>query len=212
MATEITFAEFDTISGPDITVSYSLVASVPTNTITESASVNFEYLNMTPPFGLSGTLPATLVINASTTAPDGEVTSDSHGNLSQYDYAGNFSIVLRIPYGGYPAGYLLLSGNFGPIESELNGRVSSLTFSDSTPPVGEVEFSSNALQFGNGDEGLSLNLTGINNTAINAEGMFSGFSASDTGGFSANVIPEPFSFLLLGSGLVGLGLLRRKLR
>jgi hypothetical protein len=42
--------------------------------------------------------------------------------------------------------------------------------------------------------------------------MFSGFNAAEGGTFSANIVPEPFSFLLLGSGPVGLGLLRRKLR
>jgi len=42
--------------------------------------------------------------------------------------------------------------------------------------------------------------------------MFTGFTAASGGTFEGDIIPEPFSFLLLGSGLVGLGLLRRKLR
>lgn len=206
-ATEITFAEFDSLSGPDITVSYSNPGT-PTNTITESAPVNFQYLNITPaPVGLSGTLPANLVINASTTSPVNTFPFDY-----QQLYSGTFSIELSAPHGGYPTGYNLLSGTFGPSSTDdLAGGGTTFTFSDSTPPTTAVVLSSSLLEFGPGAQGFSLTLSGVSNTGLTG-GFFSGFNATDGGTFSANVIPEPFSFLLLGSGLVGLGLLRRKLR
>jgi hypothetical protein len=213
LATPITFAGFVNSGSQDLTVTYSAVG--PTNIMNVAGKpITFYYQNLNGvPVALQGNLAATLNFHATTTDI---VTALAGGYDYQLDYSGNFTITFNNHYGAYaPGTYVLLAGTFGSSSSVLAGTIGNFTLSDATPPPGEVVFNSDSSFLpvtGAGDQSFTLDLINVTNLACNTNHMFSGFNAAEGGTFSANIVPEPFSFLLLGSGPVGLGLLRRKLR
>jgi hypothetical protein len=105
----------------------------------------------------------------------------------------------------------------------LNGGAEA-TLGDSTVsggPVDEVLFSSPLLGFLPGRiQSFSFSMAGVNSPLPAPAGGFRlaggtgtyvvPFSGGATGIFSAELVPEPFTILLVGSGLVSLGLLRRR--
>jgi hypothetical protein len=204
LATPIAFGEVSNIG--TITETFSSSPSGQ-DTIQASAPVQFQFL--VGPGG--GWQSAILTLTASSSTPASVIPlGGSTTEIFQPNYGGTFTIKLS----SNPS-VNLLSGTFGP-GAALSGtnQGGSAMFGDSVPPAGEVVFTSDFLTFQPGTvQSFSFSLAGVSPLlGVDSNDWVDSFAASGTGIFSADLAPEPLSFLLLGSGLLGLGLLRRKLK
>lgn len=144
--------------------------------------------------------PQLLTLSATSTGPASIVS----GNVTQ-EYSGTFSITASAQN--------ILSGTF---TDAIFGSGTSLTLSVSNATPGQsITFTSNVIPADElGDpKAISLSFADVHpDVAITSGSTLASFSSSVSGTFSAttSVVPEPTALAVLGVGLLGVGLARRR--
>jgi hypothetical protein len=187
-------SQFNAVDNGDGTTSLSVI----------NGSINISGID--PTSGLA--TPVDAILNLAASSASGATISN--GNLVQ-NFNGTFSIVQGTTN--------ILSGTFKDL---LTGSGSGAVLTGTTPPVDGVTFTSDVIPLADLDVERALSLSFANvvpaiGVGAPVDGTYPSFTASLSGNFSANnlappSLPEPMSMALLGTGLLGLGALRRRSR
>jgi hypothetical protein len=205
-------------------------------TVTASGLINFTYLVPTLFDGaaqaanLSFTATSTFTGNCAGVT---DTTCTQNGDpYTETGFAGSFSITRTTPFGGLSN---LLSGTFnmlpvgnpnrptsgGHISSTIGGSGATYEATQTATNPTQIVFASDFLNFAGvslEDGTFSMSSVappfGVQGNTGNSDGFPNGFTAAASGTFSSAPAPtgspEPVTTVLLGSALVGLGLLGRK--
>ncbi len=185
-------------------------------TLSSSSTVVFDYL--TPNLSAFGDLAATLSLSAT------ETGAVAFGPLALATFDGSFNFGYSGPtrtVGGITVvtGQSLLSGIF--LGGVFTGYGSSAGFTDSVLGGGLVSFNNSSfLTFDPAsDQGLALDLTGLDPAAQVVGGQLTDFTAASGGEFDATIlsevtggVPEPATWMMLLVGFCGLGVALRRQR
>jgi hypothetical protein len=228
MAVPITFAQFVETDGLQ---DWAISTAGTTTTVSESGTVNFSFQGAGSPFGGVPQL-ANFTLNATSTSLGGcDVSCGAGDGYTQAGYSGTFSFTDGTV--GALFGTNFLSGTFAvtgspattgaQFSSNIGSGNASFTASATAGNLNQLVFTSAYLNFPNAttQEVASFSLSSLipnfavgtvtANQAFPAAGPFAG---AGTGTFSSNpqllVAPEPATFGLIGAGLLGAGLFRRK--
>lgn len=132
-------------------------------------------------------------------------TAVNNAGIIQQHYSGSFCVSSIAGCGGN-----FLSGTFADAAFGANGGA-GLVVQVSSPPE-TLALTSNVVPASELLDPSSFNLTFANlGPALHIDGTTIGaFTSSFTGDVSASSVPEPLSLAILGAGLLGLGVVKRK--
>jgi hypothetical protein len=182
--------------------SLNTVSAIPNATDTQTTITGGNVLvTLTQVVGANPPITAILNLTAISTGP-----ATTSGGLTTQLYSGNFTISSGL--NGTGTDYL--SGTFS---DSVFGAGTGLTLTASNATPGEsVSFSSGFFppaDLGN-PEAISLSFANVTPPVGIVGTTLAGFTSGISGDFSATGISEPAALGLLGVGLLGLGLVRRR--
>jgi hypothetical protein len=221
-AGDVTFAQYDQVNGATEQWTISTAGNITTVSATGS-----EYFIFSGVTGFNGPVLANFTFSA---------TSDTLGNcadvcadgesFTQAGYSGSFAFTDEgsDPGADLLSGVFQVVGNGAQLASEIGSTGGSFDASATSSDLNQLVLSSSFLNFSNQtQEDASWSLSSLlpdfavgtvsGGKALPATGPF---DASATGTFSSNPgptnTPEPGTFVLIGCGMVGVSLLRRRKR
>lgn len=226
LAIPVTFAQYFQQDGAS--QQWSISTSGTTSTVTASGAVDFLFSGV-PGLPFSGPQSATFSLFATSNSIGAcGVSCGAGDSLTQAGYSGTFSFIDT----GSDPGANLLSGTFSvtgspsttgaQFSSHVGSSGGSFNASATAGNLSQLVFTSQFLAFlGETDETSSWSLSSLIPdfetgpvTANQAYPSAGPFNAAGSGTFSSNTgpvaVPEPGTFALLGTGLLGLGFLVRK--
>ncbi len=231
-ATPITFAQFIETNGfQDWTIAATTSGSTTTTTVAESGLTYFSFQGVSPqPFGGAPVLANFSLMATSSSLGNCASNCGPGDGFAQAGYSGTFSFTDGVA--GAFFGTNLLSGTFSvtgspattgaQLISNLGSGNASFTASATAGNLNQLVFSSAYEVFAptTTEEVASFSLSSLIpnfaiTTPVNNQAYPSGsYTAAGSGTFSSNppptVSPEPSTVFLIGGGMFGLFLMRRK--